>query len=182
AGLSFVGVLALTDTARSEPYVAAAGVALLLIALAIPRYLRRRLPFAYVWALEVIGAGLVLSGALGRTFRLGDVHAWRALAEGLALLTVGIASGRRALSAAGLGGLGVLAVWIFGDPRAHEFLGIVGGAYLIALSRFGLRYARAVDPRAPLATELGGAALFVLPTLLAGWSADFFPQTVMVFV
>jgi len=183
AALSFVGVLALSDTPRSEPYVAGAGIALLLIALAIPRYLRRRLPIEYEWALEVIGAALLLSGALERTFRIGDVHAWRALAEGLLLLTVGIASGRRALSAAGLGGLGVVAVWILSDPLAHEFLGVVGGAYLVVLSVLSLRYARTgLDPRALLVMELGGSALFVLPTLLAGWSAEFFPRTVMVFV
>jgi len=180
--LALVGLLALSDTRRSEPYVAAAGVALLLIALAIPRYLPPRLRVEYEWALEAVGVGLVLSGAIDRTFRVGDVHAARALAEALALITIGVASGRGGLSVASIGALAILSAWIFGDPRAREFHGIAAGAYLIALALVALRYARSrLDPRLLLALELGGVALFVLPTLLGGWSAEFFPQTIMVF-
>lgn len=181
--LALVGLLALRDAARTELYVAAAGIALLLLPLAIPRFLPRRLPIQFDWVTEAVAVGLILSGALVRTFREGADAPSRALAESVTLFALGVIAARPALTVAALAAVGVVAVWIIGDPRAREFHGIVAGAYLIAAALGAVRYRRdRIEARVLLAMEAGGAFLFIVPTLVAGWAADFFPQTVMVFV
>ncbi|HEV8468157.1 MAG TPA: hypothetical protein VGR46_01010, partial [Candidatus Limnocylindria bacterium] len=77
--LALASVLALKDTPATEPYVAAAGVAILIFVIAIPRFIARPLPVAYEVAIEVLGAAMIVSGSLDRTLRGGDVHAARAL-------------------------------------------------------------------------------------------------------
>jgi hypothetical protein len=181
--LALVGVLALRDVARTELYVAGSGAALLALAFAVPRFLPRRLPIEFQWLTEAVAVGLVLSGALVRTFRDGGDAPARALAESLVLVTLGVVAARPALTVAALATVGIEMVWIIADPRAREFYGIVAGAYLIAVALGAIRYLRErIDARVLLAMETGGAFLFIAPTLVAGWSAEFFPQTVMVFV
>jgi len=181
--LALVGVLALRDVARTEFYVAAAGAALLALPFAIPRFLPRRLPIEFEWLTEAVAVGLILSGALVRTFRDGADAPSRALAESLTLVALGVIAARPALTTAALATVGIEAVWIIGDPRAREFHGIVAGAYLMAVALGAVRYLRGrIDERVLLAMETGGAFLFIVPTLVAGWSAEFFPQTVMVFL
>jgi hypothetical protein len=181
--LAVVGVLALRDAARAELYVAAAGVALLALAFAVPRVIPRRLPIQFEWLTEATAVGLILSGALFRTFRDGGDAPSRALAESLVLLALGVLAARPALTVAALATVGLEGLWIIADPRAREFHGIVAGAYLIAVALGAFRYARGrTDERVLLAMETGGAFLFVVPTLVAGWDAAFFPQTVMVFI
>ncbi|MEP6694746.1 MAG: hypothetical protein ABJB39_08890 [Chloroflexota bacterium] len=181
--LAFVGVLALRDTVRTEPYVAGAGAALLLVVFAIPRFLPRRLPIQFEWLSEAVAVGLILSGALARTFRDGGDAPSRALAESLALLALGVIAARPALTVAALATVGIEAIWIIGDPRARQFHGIAAGAYLMAVALGAMRYLRdRIDARLLLAIETAGTFLFIVPTLVAGWGAEFFPQTVMVFV
>jgi hypothetical protein len=130
-----------------------------------------------------VAVGLILSGALLRTFRDGADAPSRALAESLTLVALGVIAARPGLTAAALATVGVEAVWIVGDPRAREFHGIVAGAYLMAVALGAVRYLRdRIDARVLFAMEIGGAFLFIGPTLVAGWGAEFFPQTVMVFV
>ena len=181
--LALVGVLALRDAARTEAYVAAAGIALLALPFAIPRFLPRRLPIQLEWLTEVTAVGLVLSGALVRTFRDGADAPSRALAESLTLVALGVIASRPALTVAALATVGLEAVWISGDARARQFHGIVAGAFLMAVALGAVRYLRdRIDARVLLAMETGGAFLFIVPTLVGGWSAEFFPQTLMVFV
>jgi hypothetical protein len=181
--LALAGLLALRDTVRTEPYVAGAGVALLALAFASPRFLPRRLPIRFEWLMESVAVVLIVSGALARTFRDGGDAPSRAIAESLTLVALGVIAARPALTVAALAAVGVLATWIVGDPRAREFHGIVAGAYLMAVAFGAIRYAhRRIDSRVLLAMETGGAFLFIVPTLVAGWGAAFFPQTVMVFV
>ncbi len=181
--LALVGLLALRDAARTELYVAATGIALLVLTFAVPRFLPRRLPIQFEWVTEAIAVGLILSGALVRTFRDGADAPSRALAESLTLVALGVIAARPALTVAALATIGVEAVWIIGDPRARQFHGIVAGAYLMAAGLGAIRYLRGrIDARVLLAMEMGGAFLFIVPTLVAGWGAEFFPSTVMVFV
>jgi hypothetical protein len=181
--LALVGVLALRDAAQTELYVAATGGALLALALAIPRVLPRRLPIQFEWLTEAVAVGLVLSGPLLRTFRDGGDAPPRALAESLALVALGLFAARPALTVAALATVGIEAAWIMADPRARQFHGIVAGAYLMTVAFAALRYRRGrIDPRVLLAMEIGGALLVIFPTLVAGWGAEFYPQTVMVFV
>ncbi|HEV8656697.1 MAG TPA: hypothetical protein VGR85_14415 [Candidatus Limnocylindria bacterium] len=181
--LAVVGVLALRDAAQTELYVAAAGAALLALAFAIPRVLPRRLPIEFEWLTEVVAVGLILSGALVRTFRDGGDAPSRALAESLTLVALGVIAARPALTVAALATVGIEAAWIIANPRAREFHGIVAGAYLMAVALAALRYRRdRIHPLVLLAMETGGAFLFIVPTLVAGWGAAFFPETVMVFV
>jgi len=181
--LALVGVLALRDAARTELYVAAAGGALLALALAIPRVLPRRLPIQFEWLTEAVAVGLILSGSLLRTFRDGGDAPARALAESLTLVALGVIAARPALTVAALATVGIEAAWIIGDPRARQFHGIVAGAYLMTVALAALRYRRGhIDPRVLLLMETGGVFLFIAPTLVAGWGAEFYPQTVIVFV
>jgi len=181
--LALVGILALRDAARTELYVAAAGIALLAVQFGSPRFLPRRLPIQFEWLTEAVAVGLILSGALVRTFRDGADAPSRALAESLTLVALGVIAVRPALIVAALATVAVEAVWIIGDPQARQFHGIVAGAYLVAVALGAVRYLRArIDARVLLAMETGGGFLFIVPTLVGGWSAEFFPQTVMVFV
>jgi hypothetical protein len=181
--LALASVIALKDTPATEPYVAAAGVAILIFVVAIPRFIARPLPVAYEVAIEVLGAAMIVSGSLDRTLRGGDVHAARALAEGIALVATGLALHRRALPAAGLATLAAVAMWIIGDPTTRQFHGIVGGAALVAISIAAVRYAPGLlDDRVLLGSELLGGLLFIGPTMLARWRAEFFPSTVVVFL
>jgi hypothetical protein len=181
--LAVVGVLALRDAARAELYVAATGVALLALAFAVPRVIPRRLPIQFEWLTEATAVGLILSGALFRTFRDGGDAPSRALAESFVLVALGVFAARPALAVAALATVGLEGLWIIADPRAREFHGIVAGAYLIAVGLGAFRYARdRTDARVLLAMETGGAFLFIVPTLVAGWDAAFFPRTVMVFI
>jgi hypothetical protein len=75
------------------------------------------------------------------------------------------------------------AVWVIADPVARQFHGIVAGAALIAIALAAIRYApNVVADRALMGTELLGAALFVLPPLLASWNEPFVPGTLIVFL
>jgi len=165
--------------------VAATGVILLALLLAIPRFLPRRLPAMYEMALEILAVGLVVSGAMGQTLLVrsgADGHAARVLAETVVLLGIGLASSRRALATSGLGAVVVMAVWILGDPTARQFHGIGAGAALIAISLAAVRYApRVLSERALIGAEILGAVLFLAPTLLASWMAEFVPGTLIVF-
>jgi hypothetical protein len=186
AMLAATGVLALRDAARAESFVAASGVVVLALVLAIPRYLPRRLPAIYEMALEILAVGLVVSGGIEQTLtaRLsgGDGHAARVLAESIVLLAIGLASSRRALATAGLAAVAVMAIWIMGDPTARQFHGIAAGAALIGISLAAVRYApRVLSDRALIGSELLGATLFLAPTLLASWRAPFVPGTIIVF-
>jgi hypothetical protein len=186
AMLAATGVLALRDATRAEPFVAATGVALLVLVLATPRYLPRRLPAIYEMGLEILAVALVVSSGMEQTLsaRSGDGggHAGRVLAESIALLGIGLASSRRALATSGLGAVALMGVWIMGDPTARQFHGIAAGAALVAISLAAVRYApRVLSERALMGSELLGAALFLAPTLLASWVAPFVPGTVVVF-
>lgn len=180
--LALVGVLALRDAARTELYVAATGGALLALALAVPRVLPRRLPIHFEWLTESVAVGLILSGPLLLTLRDGGDAPARALAESLALIALGLFAARPALTVAALSTVGIEAAWIIADPRARQLHGIIAGAYLMAAALAALRYRRDFDPRVLFAMETGGAFLFIAPTLVAGWGAEFYPQTVIVFV
>ncbi len=187
AMLGAMGVLALRDATRAEPYVAATGVGILALVLAIPRYLQRRLPREYEMALEILAVGLVVSSGIERTLtapaNTGGGHAARVLAESVALLAFGLASSRRALASAGLGAVALGAVWIMGDPVARQFHGIAAGAALIAIALAAIRYApNVLAERALVGAELLGAALFVMPPLLASWNEPFMPGTLIVFM
>jgi hypothetical protein len=184
--LAATGLIALRDAARAEPFVAMSGVVVLALILAIPRYLPRRLPAQFEMALEILAVGLVVSLASERTVTAGSNtgggHAARVLAEGLALLAVGLAFSRRALASAGLAVVALMAVWISGDPAARQFHGMAAGAVLVAITLAGIRYARQVLPeRALIGAELLGAALFLGPSLVASWNEPFLPGTVVVF-
>jgi hypothetical protein len=183
--LATTGVLALRDATRAEPFVAATGVVVLALVLAIPRYLPRRLPAVYEMALEILAVALVVSSGLMQTLATrgdGGGHAARVIAESVALLGIGLASSRRALASAGLGAVAVMALWIFNDPTARQFHGIAAGAALIAISLVAVRYApRVLSDRALIGSELLGATLFLGPTLLASWNAPFVPGTIVVF-
>lgn len=186
AMLGATGVLALRDATRAEPYVAATGIVLLALVLAIPRYLGRRLPPHYEMALEVLAVGLVVSSGIERTLtaplNTGGGHAARVLAESIGLLAIGLASSRRALATAGLGAVALGAVWIMGDPAARQFHGIAAGAALVAIALAAIRYAPSVlAERALTGAELLGSGLFLAPPLLASWNEPFLPGTLMVF-
>ncbi|TMC46457.1 MAG: hypothetical protein E6J23_02910 [Chloroflexi bacterium] len=186
AMLAAIGVLALRDAARAEPFVAATGVAVLALVLAIPRYLPRRLPAEYEIALEILAVGLVVSSGMERTFtasaNTGGGHAARVLVESIALLAIGLASSRRALASAGLGAVALGAVWILADPAARQFHGLAAGAALVAIALGAIRYApKVLAERALIGAELLGGALFVMPSLLASWNEPFFPGTPIVF-
>jgi len=182
AMLAAMGVIAVRDTRATEPYVAAAGVAVLALALAVPRYLQRRLPAGYDAALALLAAALVASGALARTFQPdGEVHAARALAEAIGIVALGLGVGRRELGAIGLAAAGAVSLWILGDPAARQFHAIGAGTALVAVSLAAVRYAAAPDRRVLLGAEWLGAFLFITPTVLASWNAPFFPTTVVVF-
>jgi len=177
-----VGVLALPDSARAEPYVAAAGAALLILAASIGGVIPRRLSVRHEWALEITAAALALSSAAQQTFAVGDGAAIRLVAESLGLIAVGLLVSRPMIAYVAIGGAGLVGLWVLGDVGAREFHGIIVGAALVALSLYAARYApRVLDARALLAMEGGGALLFIAPTLLAGWREDFFPRTPMVF-
>ncbi len=183
SALALVGVLALRDAVRTELYVGAAGGALLALAFAIPRVLPRRLPIQFEWLTEAVAVGLILSGPLLRTFRDGGDAPARALVASLALVTLGVFATRPSLTVAALATIGIEAAWIIADPFARQVHGIVVGAILMVVALAAFRYRRGrIDPRVLLAMETGGAFLFIVPTLVAGWGADFYPQTVMVFV
>jgi hypothetical protein len=186
AMLAATGVLALRDATRAEPFVAATGVVVLALVLAIPRYLPRRLPAVYETALEVLAVALVVSSGMEQTLTAraadGEGHAARVLAESIALLGIGLASSRRALASAGLGAVAIMALWVMGDPTARQFHGIAAGAALIAISLAAVRYApRVLSDRALIGSEMLGATLFLAPTLLASWMAPFVPGTIVVF-
>ena len=186
AMLAATGVLALRDATRAEPFVAATGVVVLALVLAIPRYLPRRLPAVYETALEILAVALVVSSGMEQTLTArgdaGGGHAARVLAESIGLLGIGLASSRRALASAGLGAVGIMALWIMGDPTARQFHGIAAGAALIAISLAAVRYApRVLSERALIGSELLGATLFLAPTLLASLRAPFVPGTIVVF-
>ena len=101
------------------------GVAL---ALAIPRYLPRRLAVELEWALEILGAAMIVASPLVRAFgAAGAVPAARALAEGIALLAIGLLVRRRALPGAGFASVVIVAAWILGDPSARQFHAIAAG-------------------------------------------------------
>src|SRR5437764_7196688 len=101
----------------------------------------------------------------------------------MGLFAVGVALRRRGLSASGLAGTALLALWVFADASARDLHGIAAGAALIAISLAAIRYApRLLDERALTAGDLLGAILFVGPTLFAGWEAAFLPGTLLVFV
>ena len=176
-------LVSLNRTEMTEPYVAAAGVAIVALALAIPRYLPRRLAVELEWALEILGAAMIVASPLVRAFgAAGAVPAARALAEGMALLAIGLLVRRRALPGAGFAAVVIVAAWILGDPSARQFHAIAAGAALVALSLAAVRYrADLLDERALIGAEWLGAFLFVGPTLLASWSTDFFPATPIVF-
>jgi hypothetical protein len=177
-----VGVLALPDSARAEPYVAAAGAALLLLALSIGGVVPHRLPARLEWAIEITAAALAISGATQQTFAVGGGASIRLAVEGLGLIVAGVLVARPMIAYVGIGGAALVAWWVLGDVGAREFHGVLVGAALVALSLYAARYApRVLDPRALLAMEGGGALLFIAPTLLAGWGEDFFPRTPMVF-
>ena len=185
--LGAMGVLALRDATRAEPYVAATGVAILALVLAIPRYLQRRLPREYEMALEILAVGLVVSSGIERTLtapaNTGGGHAARVLVESVALLAIGLASSRRALASAGLGAVALGAVWILGDPVARQFHGIAAGAALVAIALAAIRYApNVLAERALIGAEVLGVALFVMPPLLASWNEPFVPGTLIVFL
>jgi hypothetical protein len=183
--LGLVGLLAVRQPDKTEPYLAAAGVATLGIFLAVPRYIPRRLPMIELErAAEVLGVALVVAVPIMRTFApAGEPYGARAIAESLALLAIGIVAERRAAAIAAASAAGACALWVMGDPAQRELYGIATGAALIALSLATARFfPRRIDPRVLLAMEAGGALLFVAPTLVAGWAADFFPRTPMVFV
>jgi hypothetical protein len=187
AMLGAMGVLALRDATRAEPYVAATGAAVLALVLAIPRYVKRRLPPEYEMALEILGVALVVSSAMERTLTAsgdaGGGHAARVLAESVALLAIGLASSRRALASAALGAVAVGAVWVMADPVARQFHGILAGAALVAIALAAIRYApNVLADRALIGTELLGAALFVMPPVLASWNEPFVPGTLIVFL
>jgi hypothetical protein len=180
--LAAVGSIALRDAPATEPYVAAAGVAVLALALVVPRYVPRRLPVEYDTALAILAAALVVSGPLVRTSQPGgDPHAARALAEAIAIVALGLGLGRRELAAAGLATVGAVALWILGDPTGRQFHAIGAGATLVVISLAAVRYAPAPDRRVLLGTEWLGAFLFITPTVLASWNAPFFPTTPVVF-
>jgi hypothetical protein len=177
-----VGVLALPDSARAEPYVAAAGAALLLLAVSIGGVVPRRLPVRYEWALEITASALALSSAGQQTFGVGGGATIRLVAESLGLIAVGLLVARPMISYVGIAGAGLVGWWVLGNVGAREFHGIIVGAALIALALYAARYKqRVLDVRALLVMEGGGALLFITPTLLAGWGEDFFPRTPMVF-
>ena len=187
AMLGAMGVLALRDPTRAEPYVAATGVALLALVLAIPRYLQRRLAPQYEMALEILAVALVVSTGMERTLAAPETtaggHAARFLAESIALLAIGLASSRRALASAGLGAVALGAVWIMSDPAERQFHGIAAGAALITIALAAIRYApNVLAERALIASELLGSGLFVAPPLLASWNAPFVPGTLIVFL
>jgi hypothetical protein len=187
AMLGAMGVLALRDPLRAEPYVAATGVAILALVMAIPRYLPRRLPPQFEKALEILAVALIVSTAMERTLaapaNTGGGHAARVLAEGIAVLAIGLASSRRSLASSGLGAVALGAVWIMGDPAARQFHGIVAGAALIAIALAAIRYApNVLAERALIGAELLGSALFVAPPLLASWNEPFVPGTLIVFL
>ena len=185
AMLATIGVLALRDAARAEPFVAATGVAILALVLAIPRYLQRRLPAQYEMALEILAVGLVVSSAMERTLtaplNAGGGDAARVLAESVALLAIGLASSRRALASAGLGAVALGAVWVMADPAARQFHGIAAGAALVVIALAAIRYApNVLAERALIGAELLGSALFVAPPLVAGWNEPVLPGTLIV--
>ena len=187
AMLGAMGLLALRDATRAEPYVAATGVAILGLVLAIPRYLRRRLPREYEMALEILAVALVVSSGMERTLtasaNTGGGHAARVLAESVALLAIGLASSRRALASAGLGAVALGAVWVLGDPLARQFHGVAAGAALVAIALAAIRYApNVLAERALIGAEVLGAGLFVMPPLLASWNEPFVPGTLIVFM
>jgi hypothetical protein len=184
--LAAAGLLALRDPTRAEPFVAATGVVVLALVLAIPRYLPRRLPAVYETALEILAVALVVSSGMEQTLTAradtGGGHAARVLAESIGLLGIGLASSRRVLASAGLGAVAIMALWIMGDPTARQFHGIAAGAALIAISLAAVRYApRVLNERVLIGSELLGATLFLAPTLLASWRAPFVPGTIVVF-
>ncbi|MEK6207261.1 MAG: hypothetical protein AABM32_06420 [Chloroflexota bacterium] len=184
--LAAMATLALADAARAEPYVTASGVVLLALVLAIPRYLPRRLPAHYERALEILAVAVIVSSGTEQMLNAraggGDGPAARVLAESIAMLAVGLAFSRRALATAGLGAVALVGVWILGDPTARQFHGIAGGAALVALSLAAVRYApRVLTEQALIGGELLGAALFLGPTLLASWTSQFVPGTIIVF-
>lgn len=177
-----VGVLALPDSARAEPYVAAAGAALLVLAVSIGGVVPRRLSLRHEWALEITAAALALSSAAQETFAVGGGATIRLVAESLGLVAVGLLVARPMIAYVGIAGAGLAGSWVLGDVGAREFHGIIVGAALVALALAAARYApRVLDARALLGMEGGGALLFIAPTLLAGWGEDFFPRTPMVF-
>lgn len=183
ATIAFVGVLALPEAVRAEPYVTAAALALVLLALSIPRYLPRRLPLSHESALQVTAGALLLSSVTQRTYTAGGEAAIRLIVECLALIACGLVARRVMLSYAGIGGAGLAAIWIMSAPDDREFYGIVFGAALVAVGLTAARYApRVLDQRALMALETGGALLFIAPTLISGWADDFFPRTPMVFL
>lgn len=177
-----VGLLALPDSDRAEPYVASAGIALLALALAAARLSPRSFPAAYLRTLEVTAAALLLSGAAERTFSQGGDAATRLALEAIALCAVGIYFARPDVTYVGVAGSALVAWWVLGDTRARELHGSLVGAVLVLVSLYAARLRTGVlDPRAHVAMEAGGAFLFIGPTLIAGWSEPFFPRTPMVF-
>lgn len=183
ATIAIVGVLALPEAVRAEPYVTAAAAALLLLALLIPRYLPRRLPLSHEWALQITAGGLLLSSVSRQTYTAGGDAAIRLIVECLALIALGLVARREVIAYAGIAGAGAAALWIMGAPDAREFHGIITGAALVALGLTAARYApRVLNERALIALETGGALLFIGPTLISGWADDFFPRTPVVFL
>ena len=178
-----VGVLAIPDSARAEPYVAGAGIALLVLALLVGRVFPARFPASYVSALEVTAAALLLSGAAQRTFVSGGDAATRLAVESIVVSGLGLFFARPAVSYVGAASTALVGIWVIGDVNNRELHATLTGAALILISLYALRYAsKVLDPRALLAIEAGGALLFIGPTLIAGWREGFFPRTPMVFL
>ena len=177
-----VGLLALPESQRAEPYVSSAGAVLLALALAAGRLFPYSLPASHLQALEATAAALLVSSAAQRTFLQSGDAATRLAAEAVVLCAVGLYFTRPVVSYAGLASTALVAWWVLGDPAGREFHGTLIGAGLVLLSLGAARYRPLVlEQRARAAMEAGGALLFFGPTLLAGWREPFFPRTPMVF-
>jgi hypothetical protein len=177
-----VGVLALPDSARAEPYVASAGIALLALVLLAVRLRPQRLPASHIWTVELTATALVLSGAAQRTFAAGGDAATRFALECVVLSALGLFFARPAVTYVATAGAVLVGAWVLGDVNNRELHGTLTGGALVLLSLYAQRYAsKMLDPRAVVAMETGGALLFIAPTLIAGWRDAFFPRTPMVF-